>query len=138
MGFSPDSLGPPGLLGSRDTGAYSAEFPFKVHSKGSAGPPSLLPSKQRNQSRWAVSRARRLRARRCGGQLLCTDLGVSVPPAAGLERRKRAEVSSRLCGYLKRASSKACTNPGVRLGKTAMDSVLGFRRCMGRFPRTLF
>lgn len=36
MGFSPGSLGPPGLLGSRDTGAYSAEFPFKVHSKGSA------------------------------------------------------------------------------------------------------
>lgn len=39
-----------------------------------------------------------------------------VPPSAGFERRKRAEVSSRLCGYLKR------TSPGVRLRKT----VLGF------------
>lgn len=36
MGSGPGSLGPPGLLGSRDTGAYGAEFPFKVHSKRSA------------------------------------------------------------------------------------------------------
>lgn len=33
MGFGPPSSGPPGLPGSRDTGVYSAEFPFKAHSK---------------------------------------------------------------------------------------------------------
>lgn len=39
MGFGSHSLGPPGLPGSRDTGAYRAEFPFKVHSKRfGAGP----------------------------------------------------------------------------------------------------
>lgn len=62
----------------------------------------------------------------------CAQMCVfSVPPAAGLARRKRAEESSHLRGYPKRTSCKPCTGPGARLGKTAMGFCLGVQTVYG-------
>lgn len=117
----------PSFRRSGDTGAQDAEFPCKLHRSG-----TQALSKQRNQS-LKTQAPGSLEPRQAAA--VPQRWASRSPPAARLERRKRADLSSRLCGHPKLTICKAFASRGVGLKKNS----LGVQRVVGMlFPGDYF